>query len=78
MSLPDINMNEHFVSLGGDSLIATELMAHLSATFGVNLSLLLPFEADTLQDLVAQIDILRRSYDDGAMEDERDEVSNLR
>lgn len=60
----DINLNEHLVDLGLDSLVATELMARLSAASGIRLSRVLPFQVDTLQDLVTQIDILRQSSRD--------------
>jgi acyl carrier protein len=69
LPLDDINLNEHLVGLGGDSLVAIELMARLSEAAGINLSPVLPFEVATLQELVSRIDSIRQSFREGA-EDE--------
>jgi acyl carrier protein len=56
-----VDFRRHFVDLGGDSLAAVKLMARLSGTVKIALSPLMPFEADTLEDLVARIEIIRLS-----------------
>jgi acyl carrier protein len=62
-ALPDaqINLDRHLVEVGGDSLIAMGLMARLSEIFEIELSPILPFEADSLRDLATRIDMVRQS-----------------
>lgn len=55
-----IDLDQHFVDLGGDSLMAVQLMEHLSSELGERLSPILPFEADTLRDLAVRINVIRR------------------
>ena len=55
-----IDLDQHFVDLGGDSLMAVQLMGHLSRELGEHLSPILPFEADTLRDLAERINAIRR------------------
>jgi len=57
----EIDLDQHFVDLGGDSLLATRLMGHLSEEFGTDLSPILPFEASSIRDLAARIDALVHS-----------------
>jgi len=56
-----VDFRQHFVDLGGDSLVAVMLMARLSSAVKIVLSPLMPFEADTLEDLAARIEIIRLS-----------------
>ena len=54
-----VDLTRHFIELGGDSLAAVKLMARLSGAVKIALSPLMPFEADTLEDLAVRIEIIR-------------------
>jgi len=57
----EVDLDQHFIDLGGDSLLATRLMGQLSEEFATDLSPILPFEATTIRDLAVRIDTLVRS-----------------
>ena len=61
---PDPDFNRHFVDLGGDSLAALRLTARLSDALGLDIPLILPFEAASLTDLVGRIHDIRASVDE--------------
>ena len=61
---PHPNFAKHFVDLGGDSLAALRLNARLSDALGLDIPLILPFEAASLTDLAARIDAIRASLDE--------------
>ena len=60
LSLPHVELTQHFAELGGDSLAAMQLTARLSDALGIDISPILPFQADTLGELATWIDGLRR------------------
>lgn len=57
--VPRVDLNQHFLDLGGDSYTATQLMARVSAEFGIDFSPILPFESATLSELIARIEAIR-------------------
>lgn len=56
-----VDLDQHFVDLGGDSLLAIQLATHLSEELGTDLSPLLPFEAASIRELVRLVDATVRS-----------------
>lgn len=54
----DIDLSQHFVDLGGDSLTATRLMSALSEELRADLSPILPFEAESLRELILRVESL--------------------
>lgn len=62
LDIPHADLTKHFVDLGGDSLAACKLAARLSEGLGIDIPPILPFEADTLQDLVIRIDAIQGAY----------------
>jgi polyketide synthase PksJ len=62
LGLPDdrIGRDVSFFSLGGDSLLATMLMARVSKAFEVDLPMRIVFEEETVARLAAQIDELTK------------------
>ena len=51
-----LDLDQHFVDLGGDSLVATQIMAQVSEELGTDLSPILPFEAASIRELARLID----------------------
>ncbi|MDR9753993.1 non-ribosomal peptide synthetase [Pseudomonas sp. SZMC_28357] len=60
---PQINADEHFFLLGGNSIAATQVVARLRDTLGLALNLRLLFEAPTLGAFAAAV--ARQQQDDG-------------
>jgi len=58
LGLQAIDVNANFFSLGGHSLLGTQLIARLRDAFGVELPLRAVFEAPTVTELAAQIERL--------------------
>jgi acyl carrier protein len=54
----ELNPAAHFVDLGGDSLLASRLMGRMSEVAGIDLSPILPFEAESVEDLTMRINAL--------------------
>jgi acyl carrier protein len=59
--VPRVDLQQHFVDLGGDSYTATQLMARVSEELGMDLSPILPFESSTLNEMIARIDAIRET-----------------
>jgi acyl carrier protein len=58
--LPGVELSSaaHFVDLGGDSLLASRLMGRMSEVAGIDLSPILPFESESIEDLTTRIKAL--------------------
>jgi acyl carrier protein len=53
LSVDPVDLGAHFVDVGGDSLVAMNLMTRLSEAYGIDLPPILLFEASTLHVLAA-------------------------
>ncbi|WP_147472453.1 AMP-binding protein, partial [Pseudomonas coronafaciens] len=60
-----VNADDHFFLLGGNSIIATQVVARLRETLGIDLSLRLLFEAPTLAVFAAQVETLQTAASQG-------------
>ncbi|NQZ89841.1 MAG: amino acid adenylation domain-containing protein [Colwellia sp.] len=58
LGIENIALNDHFFSMGGDSLAAVSVIAHIEDVFIKNLSVRLVFEAPTIEQFAAHIDAL--------------------
>ncbi len=58
LHLAQVGADENFFLLGGHSLLGTQLIAQIAATFGVSLSLRILFNAPTVRELAAEIERL--------------------
>jgi amino acid adenylation domain-containing protein len=56
LHLAQVGIDENFFMLGGHSLLGTQLIAQIAATFGVSLSLRMLFNAPTVRELAAEIE----------------------
>jgi thioesterase domain-containing protein/acyl carrier protein len=56
----EVAIDASFFSLGGDSLLATILMAHINRAFDANLPMRVVFEEETVRRLAAQVDDLTK------------------
>lgn len=63
LGITTINREDNFFDLGGDSLLATQLLAKLRSQFGIELPQKLFFEAPTVAQLAEAIDALLVSTD---------------
>ncbi|POR61811.1 non-ribosomal peptide synthetase [Pseudomonas syringae] len=54
-----VSADDHFFLLGGNSIIATQVVARLRETLGIDLNLRLLFEAPTLAAFAAQVEALQ-------------------
>src|SRR5690606_28424041 len=52
-----VGLDDSFVDLGGNSLAATRLVARLSARLGYRVAVPVVFEASSVQELAARVDI---------------------
>jgi acyl carrier protein len=51
-----VDLDQHFVDLGGDSLLAVQLAMRLSEELGTDLSPMLPFEAGSIRELTQLVE----------------------
>lgn len=58
LGLQQIGIDENFFMLGGHSLLGTQIIMHVTTTFGVDLPLRTLFEAPTVRELAAEIEQL--------------------
>jgi amino acid adenylation domain-containing protein len=64
LKLENVDINDSFFDLGGDSLSATSLVAAISKEFGVDIYLRDLFQAPTIAELEAQINDLKSTSTD--------------
>jgi non-ribosomal peptide synthase protein (TIGR01720 family) len=57
LELEQVGIHNSFFSLGGHSLIATQLMARINKTFNVDLPIKLLFDTETIEKLAEQVDL---------------------
>ncbi|KPW12257.1 Peptide synthase, partial [Pseudomonas amygdali pv. aesculi] len=60
-----VSADDHFFLLGGNSIVATQVVARLRETLGIDLNLRLLFEAPTLAAFAAQIEALQIAASQG-------------
>ncbi|HLG62249.1 MAG TPA: amino acid adenylation domain-containing protein [Ktedonosporobacter sp.] len=58
LGLQQIGVDENFFMLGGHSLLGTQIIMHVTTSFGVELPLRTLFEAPTVRELAAEIEQL--------------------
>ena len=79
LRLERVGVHDNFFELGGHSLLATRLLAHIQATFGLDISIRAVFSMPTLEAMAGEIE--RRIYEDIALlsDDEAEQLvaSNL-
>jgi mycobactin peptide synthetase MbtE len=61
LTLTHVDLNEHLVDIGGDSLVGIALMARVSEAYEIGFSPIMPFESESLRQLAARIDRIRFS-----------------
>jgi acyl carrier protein len=66
--------NENFLLLGGDSLLAVQLITKVRATFGVELPLHSLFETPTVAELSGEIDRLLLGKTQATNDDDREHI----
>lgn len=78
LGLREVSVDEDFLALGGNSLVASQVVARLSRILGVELAATLPFEAHTVAGMaaaIAECELPRGSG--GQFEELLSEVENL-
>jgi acyl carrier protein len=55
LGLREVSVHEDFLALGGNSFVASQIVARVSRIFGVELTATLPFEARTVAGMAAAI-----------------------
>jgi amino acid adenylation domain-containing protein len=63
LGIGPVTRNDHFFTIGGDSLSAVTMMLHVESAFEVSLAVRVVFEAPTLDRLAARIDRARSQPD---------------
>jgi hypothetical protein len=58
LKLKQVGVNDNFFLLGGHSLLGTQLIARISETFGVDLTLLKLFDHPTVAGMSSEIEEL--------------------
>jgi acyl carrier protein len=58
LKLDRVGVNDNFFLLGGHSLLGTQLIARVSETFGVDLTLLKLFDHPTVAEMASEIETL--------------------
>jgi acyl carrier protein len=58
LKLDRVGVNDNFFLLGGHSLLGTQVIARVSETFGVDLTLLKLFDHPTVSEMAAEIENL--------------------
>jgi amino acid adenylation domain-containing protein len=65
-----VGMEDNFFNLGGHSLLGAQLIVHINAVFGVEVSLLSVFNDPTVRGISAEVERLLLEKVDGMSEDE--------
>jgi acyl carrier protein len=55
LGIEQVGINEHFLSLGGDSIFTIRVAAGIWDRFGVDISMLTMFELPTIAELAAEV-----------------------
>ncbi|MFI6387453.1 SDR family NAD(P)-dependent oxidoreductase [Nonomuraea sp. NPDC050540] len=66
LGVKDIAADDDFIDLGGNSLVAVQLIAQVRTTVGVRLPMRALFEAPTIAQMAAKIESLRAAQDGAA------------
>ena len=64
LGISSVTKDDHFFTVGGDSLSAVTMLLDAESTFDVSLPIRLAFEAPTLDRLAARIDVLMAESED--------------
>jgi acyl transferase domain-containing protein/acyl carrier protein/NADP-dependent 3-hydroxy acid dehydrogenase YdfG len=72
-----IGVHDHFLELGGDSLLASRLVTRLRELLDLELPIRLLFEAPTVEELAEHVEELRRAEEDKDLEDLLERVKGL-
>ncbi len=60
LKLPQVGINENFFALGGDSLLATQLVTRLGASLFINMPIVTVFQAPTIAELAVEVNRYQR------------------
>ena len=55
LKLPEVGINENFFALGGDSLLATQLVTRIGASLFINMPIVSVFQAPTIAELAIEV-----------------------
>jgi oxalate---CoA ligase len=55
LKLPQVGINENFFALGGDSLLATQLITRIGASLFINMPIVTVFQAPTIAELALEV-----------------------
>ncbi|MDY7095234.1 MAG: SDR family NAD(P)-dependent oxidoreductase [Acidobacteriota bacterium] len=72
-----IGVHDHFLELGGDSLLASRLVTRLRELLELELPIRLLFEAPTVEELAQHVEELRRAEEDKDLENLLERVKGL-
>ncbi len=64
LNVPAIDVRDHFFTIGGDSLSAVRMILEVESTLEVSLPVQTVFEAPTLEQLAARIDLARAPHEE--------------
>ena len=64
LGVPSVAPDDHFFSIGGDSLAAVQMMVEVEARFGLVLPVHLAFEAPTLEMLARRVEKVQQKLED--------------
>ncbi len=78
LKLDRVGVNDNFFLLGGHSLLGTQVIARVSETFGVDLTLLRLFDHPTVAEMASEIENLIMAKVESSASSERAGASNAR
>jgi len=77
LGLPSVSVQARFLDLGGDSILATQLVSRLRQAFHVNLTLLDFFDAPTITEQALIIETLLLDQIEGLSDEEAERLAAL-